>query len=204
MNTPPHPYNTRSSPQPPPSVSTTVQSERLYTMKAEILGFCPGTNDLAQRYLQDHRDRSFTLVVFEWGKHINTATDFEEFSNQCILPPNRDRAGAAAQIQIQETIALLKEKWSATYTAYESTWQIWATTILKKPFHQHAISIQLPPPSFLLHLMTLRGNGAEDPSANAIQSLSLARDVIKALRDDLTCLSQRDPLMMPLLASTEV
>ncbi|KAF0722206.1 hypothetical protein Ae201684_018588 [Aphanomyces euteiches] len=152
--------------------------------------FKPTSNALAQKYLQDHLSRTFTVIVFKWGNHLNNAADLQQFQEQCIQVPLRDRAGAAAEAMHQLTVSKLKETWSHIFRAYEATWRLWAYAILKKPLHQHDGLIQQPPPSHMLHLFERVGQGGDERLEQLQQNLYLSGDVVQSCLNELVILKE--------------
>ncbi|RQM29963.1 hypothetical protein B5M09_012409 [Aphanomyces astaci] len=159
--------------------------ESYISIKLARYHFKPTSNEQAHAYLASHVNSTFTILVFKWGNQVNTAADLQELNEQCVAPPSRDRAGAAAETLHQETVALLKDKWATIYSAYEATWRMWAASILKKPFHQHAISIDLPPPSNMLHLFSSVPNGPQRQMANLEQNATMSLDVVDSCVEEL-------------------
>ncbi|KAG9408412.1 hypothetical protein AC1031_021650 [Aphanomyces cochlioides] len=164
---------------------TLLNFDAYITIKLARYHFKPPSDDQAQAYLVSHLNATFTILVFKWGNHLNIATNLQELNEQCILPPNRDRVGAATETLHPETVALLKQRWDTTYQAYDATWRMWAASILKKPFHQHAISIALLPPLNMLHLFQSVPNGPQQRTANLEQNLTMALDVVDSCKEEL-------------------
>ncbi|KAH9111300.1 hypothetical protein LEN26_013505 [Aphanomyces euteiches] len=144
----------------------------------------PTNTSQAHRYLQDHRNDTFTVAVFKWGNNINNASDLQQFQDQCIQPPTRDRAGAASESMHQSIVAQLKEKWGHVYNGFDATWRIWAAGILKQPLHTHSSAISLPPPANLLHLFERVPYGAEVRIEQAQQNFHLSTDIVNACLKD--------------------
>ncbi|RHZ04402.1 hypothetical protein DYB37_008730 [Aphanomyces astaci] len=112
--------------------------------------FKPTSSALAQRYLVDHVNETFTVLVYKWGNNINNASDFQQFQEQCVQVPERDKSGAAAESVHQAMVVQLKKKWGSVYRASEAAWRIWAAGILKKPLYLHAANVGMAPPSNVL------------------------------------------------------
>ncbi|RLO09971.1 hypothetical protein DYB28_008186 [Aphanomyces astaci] len=90
--------------------------------------FKPTSSALAQRYLVDHVNETFTVLVYKWGNNINNATESVH----------------------QAMVVQLKKKWGSVYRASEAAWRIWAAGILKKPLYLHAANVGMAPPSNVL------------------------------------------------------
>ncbi|KAH9075068.1 hypothetical protein Ae201684P_003753 [Aphanomyces euteiches] len=164
---------------------TNEDFENFITIKMGRNAFRPTSSALAHRYLSDHVNQRFIIVVFKWGNQIVNSNDLQQFHEQCVQVPVRDRSGAAAESLHQATVAQLKEKWSRTYRAYEATWRMWASTILKKPLHMHTHLISLPPPSNILQLFDRVGDGAEERLQQVQRNLILSNDVVESCLADL-------------------
>ncbi|KAG9414284.1 hypothetical protein AC1031_013481 [Aphanomyces cochlioides] len=147
--------------------------------------FRPTSTVLAHRYMSDHVNKTYIVIVFKWGNQIVNSNDFQQFQEQCIQVPLRDRSGAAAESLHQETVAQLKQKWSSLYRAFEATWRMWAS-------HMHSHLISLPPPSCMLHLFERVGHGAEERLEQVQHNLSLSNDVVDSCLADLGSYKEAD------------
>ncbi|KAF0775211.1 hypothetical protein AaE_001089 [Aphanomyces astaci] len=147
--------------------------------------FRPTSTDHANRYFVDHVTRTFSIVAFKYGNRVCTSADLNEFNQQCVLPRDQDRAGAASEVSNQDMVRQLKQAWSGSFTATEATWRMWAATILRKPTHEHTVLVRDHPPTQMIHLFDSVSNGAQHRNANVQRSLVLARDVVQTAHEDL-------------------
>ncbi|KAH9156593.1 hypothetical protein AeRB84_001503 [Aphanomyces euteiches] len=150
--------------------------------------FKPINDTQAHNYLVDHVDRTFTVIIFKWGNRINSAADLQEFQRQCVAPQVQDRAGAAAEALHQQMVESLKTAWEGVYTAYEATWRMWASHILKRPTHEHEALISRHPPMQMIHLFESVPNGAQRRIEDLQRNLRAARDVVDACIEDVSVL----------------
>ncbi|KAH9075132.1 hypothetical protein Ae201684P_003817 [Aphanomyces euteiches] len=125
-----------------------------------------------QKYLQDHLSRTFTVIVFKWGNHLNNAADLQQFQEQYIQVPLRDRAGDMVT-------------YISSIRSNLETVGFWNT---KKPLHQHDCLIQQPPPSHMLHLFERVGQGGDERLEQLQQNLYLSGDVVQSCLNELVIL----------------
>jgi hypothetical protein len=155
------------------------------TIKLGRNHFKPSSCVHAQQYLSDHVNNTFTVAIFKWGNQINSAADLQEFNQQCVAPQMQDRAGAAAEALHQQTVQTLKAEWSPFYKAYETTWRMWASFILKKPTCELESLVIRHPPATMIHLFESVASGAQARNEHLQQRLMLAHDVVDACLEDL-------------------
>ncbi|KAH9113526.1 hypothetical protein LEN26_008943 [Aphanomyces euteiches] len=82
---------------------TNEDFENFITIKMGRNAFRPTSSALAHRYLSDHVNQRFIIVVFKWGNQIVNSNDLQQFHEQCVQVPVRDRSGAAAESLHQAT-----------------------------------------------------------------------------------------------------
>ncbi|KAG9398968.1 hypothetical protein AC1031_012344 [Aphanomyces cochlioides] len=152
--------------------------------------FKPASTAQAHRYIVEHQSSTFVIAIFKWGNQVNTASDYQQFQDQCIRPQEQDRAGAAAESMHNAMVQTLKEKWGSTYTSYESNWRMWASSILKTPSHQHESHVSNPPPLQMLHLFVPVPNSAQVRNENIQQSMAVALDVVDTCLEDFCSLKR--------------
>ncbi|KAH9143434.1 hypothetical protein AeRB84_012564 [Aphanomyces euteiches] len=169
-------------------VPTVLDFESFITIKMGRNQFKPTSITQAHQYLVDYVERVFTVVIFKWGNKINSAADLQEFNRQCVAPQNQDRAGAAAEALHQQTVQELKTQWNGFYTAYESTWRMWAAHILKRPTHEDDVLVTRPPPVHMIHLFESAPNSAQTRNESLQRSLTLAQDVVDSCLEDINVL----------------
>ncbi|ETV90064.1 hypothetical protein H310_15104 [Aphanomyces invadans] len=150
--------------------------------------FKPGNSNQAHRYLVEHQDHTFSVVVLKWGSLVSTSTDLQGLQEQCIRPQVQDRSGAAAESAHSQMVRELKGQWSTTYSSFESNWRMWEAYILKTPTHQHALHISNPPPATMLHLFEPVLNGAQVRNQNLQSSMAVALDVVDSSLEGLATL----------------
>ncbi|KAG9399960.1 hypothetical protein AC1031_011426 [Aphanomyces cochlioides] len=134
--------------------------------------FKPTSDGHAQRYLMEHQNQTFTIIVFKWGNLIKNANDLQQFQVQCIQVPIRDREGAVAE-SMHQTMA---------------TWRMWAAGILKKSLHLHSSLAAMPPPSNMLRLFERVATAADELIPQVQQNLHLSSDTVDSCLEDLVVL----------------
>ncbi|KAG9399401.1 hypothetical protein AC1031_011791 [Aphanomyces cochlioides] len=171
--------------------TTTVEDfDSFVSIKMGRYFFKPASTAQAHRYIVEHQSSTFVIAIFKWGNQVNTASDYQQFQDQCIRPQEQDRAGAAAESMHNAMVQTLKEKWGSTYTSYESNWRMWASSILKTPSHQHESHVSNPPPLQMLHLFVPVPNIAQVRNENIQQSMAVALDVVDTCLEDFCSLKR--------------
>lgn len=106
------------------------------------------------KWLHKVRHETVWLMIYTYGMAISKAQDLDDFTQACIQPNQLDRAGATAEVSLQEIVAKLREEWGSTFRAEAVVWRMWANEVtrnLDRSTWDAAIS--KPPPSYVANLL---------------------------------------------------
>ena len=90
-----------------------------------------------------------TLIVARLGFHMQVKADYDSFVAAVRAPENTDRAGFAAQVNINAIIAQMQAAHPHLSRQLPSSWQQWASEIAALPRDRHARAIERGPPPTL-------------------------------------------------------
>ncbi|KAG9410817.1 hypothetical protein AC1031_018841 [Aphanomyces cochlioides] len=126
------------------------------------------------------------LSVFKYGNALVSNPDLNDFETQCLRPSDRDRAGAASEALIQQTMEAIKAEWAQILQAQDISWRLWAVAIvrLKKSAQQRLAIIREGPPNYIGGFHPI-SNTAEAHMTRVTKSVKMAYNLARAFDQEL-------------------
>ena len=122
------------------------------------------------------------MFFYKYGVNLQTASQHSSFQASVVAPQSTDRAGAASNDVVFQTVSLLRDRWSSTYVSQSINWEIWANEIVQKPRHTHESLINQPPPRDIIHLFR---HSPSDADA-LVASLRTDNNMVLSILEDMT------------------
>eukprot|EP00644_Phytophthora_capsici_P002793 jgi/Phyca11/125002/e_gw1.55.205.1 len=132
-------------------------------------------------WLQSMRDKTATLLIYEYGVGLGRKQDRQAFLKECILPAATDRSGAAAEVSLREIVGRLQDLWGGTYNGEAVVWRMWANEVVRSQDRSTwDDAVRAPPPSRILRLLTATDSRTQEHLNELNHSTQIARDCVMA------------------------
>ncbi|KAG9404043.1 hypothetical protein AC1031_005581 [Aphanomyces cochlioides] len=153
-------------------------------------------NPAQRSFILKHPRETFMLSVFKYGNELVSNPDLMEFEAQCLRPSERDRAGAASEAHIQQTIHDIKAEWANILQAQEISWRLWAVAIvrLKKTAQQRLAIIREGPPNYVGGFRPISST-AEVHMSRVTKSVKMAYNLALAFDEELKTFERKFQLL---------
>jgi hypothetical protein len=148
-------------------------------------------NNIDSNKLQSFMTKELKIHLFVYSTNVTSKAEFDIAKRTLIDPALPDRAGAAANSEMDIMVQTLKSKHSDVFEAAHTIWGLWATDILRKPRHTHSFLVENGPPSSLIRLFRLRSTPAETVLQNLQHVNLIGLDMVRTLLLDISPIKQR-------------
>ncbi|POM60375.1 hypothetical protein PHPALM_30780 [Phytophthora palmivora] len=132
-------------------------------------------------WVQSMQDKTVKLLIYDYGVGLGRKQDRQAFLKDCIRPTDTDRAGAAAEVTLRETVCRLQDFWGPTYDGEAVVWRMWANEVTRSVDRTTwDDAIRAPPPPRILRLLRASDSQMQEHIGDRNRSTRMVVDCVNA------------------------